>query len=261
METASTYNDDLYVMRENLRSLRTAFFVLFVGSILTIVPLVDIIGSILLFIGIILLIIALGRLGNSNMVNAGYYKTTRNWLILDIIASILAVAIIYYFLYSMIISPTISSAALSSKPPSISPYIFNEFFFIIGASVAVLLVIYIFAYLKVAGTLKLLSTELSVPKLGSASTTLKISLLFSALTSVIAIISLYTGLRHIVLSSSGNGGLVFTGIPVFQLFGLLSYTFILAIVAFVLEVIAYHEAYTGLDEFFVLADYKLQQGK
>ena len=88
METASTFNDDLYVMRENLKSLRTAFLTLFIGSFLSLFPFIDIVGSVIIFIGAILLIIGLGRVGDSKMVNARYYGSTRNWLILNVVASI-----------------------------------------------------------------------------------------------------------------------------------------------------------------------------
>lgn len=258
METASTYNDDLYVLRENLRSLRTAFLVLFIGSILMIIPLIDIAGAVLLFIGIIMLIVGLGRIGNSKMVNSRYYLSTRNWLVFNIIASIAAVVTVYYFLYMLIISPILSSAAVSGTPPSISSSVFNEVFLITGAAVAVIIVIYVIAYLKLAGTLKFLSSELSVPKLGSASTYLKIAMVLSALTSVIAVVSYYFSLHTIIIANSGNGSVGITGSPVFDLLGVLLYTFLAAIVAFIFELMAYHGAYSGIDEFFAVADYKIQ---
>ena len=258
METASTFNDDLYVMRENLRSLRTAFLVLFVGSILMIIPIIDIAGAVLLFIGIIMLIIGLGRIGNSKMVNARQYISTRNWLVFNIIASIAVSVTVYYFLYTLLISPILSSAIASETPPTIPASVFREIFLITGASVAVIIVIYVIAYLKLAGTLKLLSAELSVPKLGSASTYLKVSMVLSAITSVIAVVSYYFTLHTIIISAPANGSVGLTGSPVFDLLGALIYTFIAAIVAFIFELLAFHGAYSGIDEFFAVADYKLQ---
>jgi hypothetical protein len=107
-------------------------------------------------------------------------------------------------------------------------------------------------------TLKFLSSELSVPKLGSASTYLKISIVLSALTAVIAVVSYYLALHTIIITNLGNGSVGFTGSPFFDLLGGLAYTFLAAIVAFIFELMAYHGAYSGIDEFFAVADYKIQ---
>lgn len=258
METASTFNDDLYVMRENLKSLRTAFLTLFIGSFLSLFPFIDIVGSVIIFIGAILLIIGLGRVGDSKMVNARYYGSTRNWLILNVVASIAVAVTLYYFLYALIISPVLSSTIVRSTPPSISTSAFNEFFMVAGASFVVIIAIYIVSYMKLAGTLKLLSTELSVPKLESASTYLRISIILSVLTGVIALASTYFSLHNALISSSG-GRFISTGNHVSFLLGFLAYTFLVALVAFIFELVAFHSAYSGIDEFFVAADHRMRQ--
>lgn len=261
METASTFNDDVYVLRENLRNLRTAFFVLFIGLILTMVPFVDIVGGILIFIGIILLIMGLGRIGNSNLTNAKFYLGARNWFVFYILASIAVVVVIYYFLFTLIVSPIIASSLIPGSVPPVPMTVFNDVFMIMGASVAVILVLYVITYLKLAETLKLLSSELSVPKLGSAGDYLKISIILSVITSFIAVASLYYTFRSEVVLLSSHPGHAPTGFPVspvFSLFGVFGYTFLVAIVGLIFQLIAYHGAYSGLDEFFTLADYKMQ---
>ncbi|WP_393971382.1 hypothetical protein OXIME_001658 [Oxyplasma meridianum] len=273
MGMASTFNDDLYVIRESLKKLRTAFFVLFLGSILTIIPLIDIVGSLLLFIGVILLIMGFGRLADSKMVNARHYGSTRNWLIFNIIASLAVIVVSYYFLYVRVFSLIVSSLIVSGKPPSIPLSVLNESFLIAGASVAVITVIYVIAYLKIVASLKFLSAELSVPKLRGASTYLRVSIILFALTAVILFPSLYFGLHYLATLSSGNSSITYAGNSAFLPIGIILSAIPAAIAvpvieiitalvveiitALVIEIVAYHGAYSGLDEFFELADYKL----
>jgi len=259
METASTFNDDTYLLRENLRSLRTAFYVLFIGSILGIIPVLDIAGGVLILIGVILLIIGLGKIGNSNMVNAKYYLGTRNWLIINIVAGIAVSVVTIDIFFYHIISAINSSSISGNTAPIISSAIYNELFLIIGVSAAVVMAVYIIAYFKLAGTLKLLSSELAVPKLKSAGDYLKISIILSAITASIAVVSLYIVLHTLIVASSSTT--VVSSFSYFSIFGTLGYTLVVAIVAFVFQLIAYNGVYSGLDQFFALADYKMQNIK
>ena len=227
----------------NLDSLRSAFFWLFIGAILSIIPIINFIGAIIAFIGFILLIIGFGKISKTSLRNAGYYKSTRNWLLAILIFDIIDIIMTTIFIASIytITGVGVTSSSGPASYPSNLSLLSGIFIFIEIIS----LIIYIVAYIKLINSLKFLSEDLQVRKLYSAGNYLLYSLILVFVSVILLIIILYISISAI--ASSLSSGLTTQSLMV--LLGSLAIPIVLIIIAFIFQLIGYHSAYTGIDEF------------
>jgi len=227
----------------NLDSLRSAFFWLFIGSILSIIPLINFIGAIIVFIGFILLIIGFGKISKTSLRNAGYYRSTRNWLLASIIYGLLiivvdiVVLILYYTAASVV---TTTSSLPASNGSSLLILLWA-----VGIMGIIYIIIYLVAYIKLIKSLKFLSEDLQVRKLHSAGNYLLYSLIMNIISIILLPILLFVSISAIAPSLSS--GLTTQSLTV--ILGALAIPIVLIIISFILQLIGYHSAYTGIDEF------------
>ena len=260
-----------------LKSLRRAFFFMFLGTILAIIPVVDIAGGIVLLVGVIMLILGFGKIAKTNLAHAKEYKSTRNWLLFMPIVSIGGTIVLIAFVY------TIRFPALISMSTTNSTNYSHIISFVVSvatiateilAGVAILAVLilafYMIAYLKVVNALKYLSLDLSVSRLNKAGNYLLYSLIIYLITTIMIPVFLIVDFLIAITSIAKLATMIsFTSPSVMQstlsafLKTLTSSSFILKlampyivtivifvivlIVALVLKVSSYRNAYKGID--------------
>lgn len=241
-----------YEFRESLLSLRGAFFWLFIGALLSIIPVVDLAGAIILLIGFILLIVALGRLSTSTTGTNTPYRSTRNWLMGSIILPVVLViySVVLAVLLARITSITTSSSSsvlgnITSLGSAGTGLIIAAVLVISLAAIAVAaLVVYIVAIVKLCGSLRFLSSGLRVNKLNSASSYLLVSLILSVISPILTVIAF----------AFSFSAFTFTGTPILGnytslILRILAVLLVIGVVIYVLQTIGYHSAYSGIDEF------------
>ena len=227
-----------------LQKLRSAFFWIFLGTILVIIPIIDFIGAIIILIGYILLISAFGLVSKTNLPHVKEYKSTRNWLLILLILSILVVVSTVALITStyLLVSTSISSSPNPQSNPSILGLSITEMGIIISIVILLIafLVIYLIAYLKLVSSLKYLSSDLSVQRLYNAGNYLFYALIISIISYILMPIFIYINISIFLASAPFS---------IFTLLGILSIPIVVAIVSYILELIAFYDAYTGIDEF------------
>ncbi|MGC8565476.1 MAG: zinc-ribbon domain-containing protein [Thermoplasmata archaeon] len=225
----------------NLDSLRSAFFWLFIGSILSIIPIINFIGAIIVFIGFILLIIGFGKISKTSLRNAGYYRSTRNWLLVSIIFGLLVIAVDIVAVILLYSTVAITTTPLPSSYGSNLLILLGA----VGIMGIIYIIIYLVAYIKVIKSLKFLSEDLQVRKLHSAGNYLLYSLVVNIISIVLLPILLFLSISAIAPTLSS--GLTTQSLTV--LLGALAVPIVIIIIAYILQLIGYHSAYTGIDEF------------
>jgi len=231
----------------NMQSLRSAFFWLFLGTILSIIPIISIAGGIIVFIGFILLIIGFGKISRSSLRNAEQYRKTRNWLLISLITGIIFIMYLIVFYLSLFVITTYTTTPIGATSTGTS--------LISSAGVALIAILtilailyiiaYLMAYLSVVKSLRLLSEDLQVKKLYSAG-----SYLFYSL--ILVIISIIITPVLLIVSLSAVSAAIAAGLTVqvfYAILGALAVPIIIDIIAFILQLVSYHSAYTGIDEF------------
>jgi len=228
------------LLYSNLQSLRSAFFWMFLGIILSIIPIVNIVGGIILFIAFILLILAFGKVANTSLPHAAEYKSTKNWLlfllIFDIVGSIIlaSVIIVAVFIVTATTSSTRSSY-LSINTLGIGAIA------AIGILFVLMLIFYIITYLKVVNSLKSLGADLSVQTLHKAGNYLFYALIISIVGDILLPVFFYVDIFVSSISAAK--------ISLYSIFLILLVPLIVIIAAYILEILSFHNAYTGIDEF------------
>ena len=158
--------------RRGLDNLRNSFLFLAMGAALSLVPGISIIGSLLSFIGLILLIIGWRALGRSALPGAPRYMSTGNWIIYSIIlAIVVGVAGVSAIVLSLL-SSLASSGFLAPGPgtpgyPFQTPA-FQGFFADFYALIIVAEIPVFYAWYRVSSSLRALGAELGQRKLDTA---------------------------------------------------------------------------------------------
>ena len=109
----------------------------------------------------------------------------------------------------------------------------------------IILIIYLVAYIKLIKSLKFLSEDLQVKKLYSAGNYLLYSLIIYIISIIYLTILLF--ISYSAIANSLSSGLT-TGSLLVKL-GELTITFAPIIISLILQLIGYHFAYKGIDEF------------
>lgn len=231
----------------NLQSLRSAFFWLFLGTILAIIPIISIVGGIIVFIGSILLIIGFGKISRSSLKNAGQYKKTRNWLIISLITGIIFIVYLPSFFLSVSVETTYTTPTTGTTYMGTSSI--SSVGVVLIAILAILAILYIIAYLmaylSVVKSLRLLSEDLQVKKLYSAGSYLFYSLILVIISIIITPILLL--LFYPAVSAAIFAGLAF--LASYAILSAFAVPIIIDIIALILQLFSYHSAYIGIDEF------------
>jgi uncharacterized membrane protein len=233
----------------SLRSLRKAFFWIFFGLILSLIPLADIAGVIILLVGIILLIIALGDMGKTKLHSANAMKSARNWilvyLLIGIVISITAVVAVIFTLSS----PTTYIPGLGSQVTSVQA---RASTLLTGTIMAVFipleiagLVVGLIAYIRLSQSLKILGTELSVRKIFNAGRYLIYSIIVTAVGSIASVVFIFGYSAFVLIRGTDYISSVVALLP------LIAVPLIVLLVGVILEIIAFHSAYSGIDDFFL----------
>ncbi len=227
------------MLYSNLQNLRSAFFWMFLGLILTIIPIVNIAGAIILLIAYILLIIGFEKVAKTILPHADEYRSTKNWLLISLILSFVFVI--------FIVSTFVVTSAVTSGPGSTvtSSNALSKIGIVIIVLIAVLavamFVTYIITYLKLVNSFKSLGSDLSVHRLNTAGTYLFYALIISIVGYILLPLFFYfhVFILSITVPLSSISSVVAT----------LAVPSIVIIVAYILEIVSFYNAYTGIDEF------------
>jgi len=249
-----------------LNLLRNGFEMLFIVSIFLIIPLIDFISAIinfiialtlflftpiinliiiiLIFIGFISLIRGFGKISKTSIWNADYYRSTRDWLLALFVLLIIMGLFIIGILILIIIILSTTSAGTSTSPL----LVFNRSNLILwtfGIIGIISIIIYLVAYIKLIKSLKFLSKDLQVRKLHSAGNYLFYSLIINIISIILLLILIFISISEIVhlLSSSLTIQSLTAILSIFAL------PIFLIIISFIFQLIGYHSAYTGINEF------------
>ncbi|MGC8630706.1 MAG: zinc-ribbon domain-containing protein [Thermoplasmata archaeon] len=232
------------MLYSNLQSLRSAFFWMFLGLILSIIPVVNIVGAIILFIAFILLILGFGKVANTGLPHAAQYRSTKNWLLISLIVGIVLGAVTVIIIIEDLL---IYSGSLSvSTATSISKLLVIGIWSIVAIIIFTItdFIIYIITYLKVVNSLKSLSVDLSVQRLKKAGNLLFYALIITIVGELLIPLFLYIdvfiSLKTAALNSLNS---------IYSMLAILAVPMILIVVAYILEIISFYNAYTGIDEF------------
>jgi len=270
-------SDDNFNLIRNLDSLRNAFFWLFIGLILLIIPLITLpvlgalivfdgsfwlssglilliiplitvtitvtpgLGELIVFVGFIRLISGFGKISKTSLGNADYYRSTRNWLL----ASLFGLLITVVDAFILIIHNTAASGITTIS--SLLTFKGSSLLILLWAVgiMGIILIIYLVAYIKLIKSLKFLSEDLQVKKLYSAGNYLLYSLIIYIISIIYLTILLF--ISYSAIANSLSSGLT-TGSLLVKL-GELTITFAPIIISLILQLIGYHFAYKGIDEF------------
>jgi hypothetical protein len=260
-----------------LGRLRSAFFWIFVGSIVAVVPFVGVAGAIIALVGFVLLLTGFGQLSQSALADASYYRSTRNWLLAALILGLgLAVsagALLATLILGMITGSSVTEkfgvnngvSTISATAGSVTGPASLVFSSASGAEIALLaflalagLVVYLVAYLKVAHSLKLLGGSLSLKALVNAGNYLVYSIVTYAAMYVALplLITFFLAADVKVLSANNTLSGTFTTVAPLAGFaslapfiGLFALVALFSLVGWILQLLAYHSAYSGIDEY------------
>ncbi|MDP8012183.1 MAG: DUF996 domain-containing protein [Thermoplasmata archaeon] len=227
----------------DLDTLRSAFFWLFLGTILLIIPLVDIVAFIFVLVGFILLIIGYGKISKSSLRNTAIYRSVRNWLIIYFVYELISVV---FSVVIIILTFTISTTYYSTTPTtSTTSSIWPGFLGILIILLAVIsLIIYLISYLKLISSLKALSEDLGVQRLRNAGNYLFYALILGIVAFVVTVIVIaINGVIASITTSASSPGIIYS-----LLFALVI-PLVIGLVSYILQIIAYYNAYKGIDEF------------
>ncbi|MEM3252738.1 MAG: hypothetical protein QXM94_03565, partial [Thermoplasmata archaeon] len=228
------------MLYSNLKSLRSAFFWMFLGIILSIIPIVDFVGVIILFIGFILLILGFGKVANTSLAHAAEYRSTKNWLLMSLIVGIVAGIVIAIIMIASLITSTVS---VSGSTITSTHTLFTIGWLIVAVAILSIayFVIYIITYLKLVSSLKSLSADLSVQSLNKAGNYLFYALIISIIGYILIPVFFYLD----VFISSKTA----SSTSIYSILSILALPLIVMIVAYILEILSFYNAYTGIDEF------------
>ncbi len=225
------------MLYSNLQNLRSAFFWMFLGLILTIIPIVDIAGAIILLIAYILLIIGFEKVAKTILPHADEYRSTKNWLLISLILS-------FVFVIFIILTFVVTSGVTSGPGSTVtSSNALSKIGIVIIVLIAVLAVgtigSYILTYLKLVNSFKSLGSDLSVQRLNNAGTYLFYALIISIVGYILLPVLFYFHVFILSISVPLSSSVVAT----------LAVPSIVMIVAYILEIVSFYNAYTGIDEF------------
>lgn len=240
-----------------LHTLRSAFFWMFVGSIVSVIPLVGVIGGVILLVGFILLVKGFGELSQAPLAGASYYRSTRDWILGAFLVAV-SLAVVLGALVALLVPGVFGGKIVNDQARSaLFPIAPADIAVIAGFGVAGL-VVYLVAFVKLARSLKFLGRDLSVKSLASAGDYLVYSLI-AYLAMYIALpllfgLSFLQGIRFLTTNSTVSGtvtSVASTAIisVVAPFFGLFAAVASFSLVIWILQLLAYHSAYSGIDEY------------
>jgi uncharacterized membrane protein len=233
-------------LADSLRSLRGAFFWIFIGLVLSLIPIADMAGVIILLVGIILLIIALGKMGKTKLSSASMIRSARNWILAYLLISIVVFVATMVVVISALISFTTSVTVPGSNvvPSPLSVLFTGTVMIVFITSEVVGLIVGLISYIRLSQSLKILGRELSVIRIANAGRYLIYSIIITvigSLSSTVVIFS-YSTLISVQRTSSISS--------VVALLPLIALPLIVILVGAILEIVAFHSAYSGIDDFF-----------
>jgi hypothetical protein len=183
-------------LSSGLDKLKNSFLFYMIGGAISLVPVVGSIGGILIFVALILLILAWRALGRSLSPSAQNFRSTGNWFLYSIIAAIIAgfvgaIILILYLVTALI--PTFAAANPPNPNVVFQSDAFRTFlagFFVIIAVVEIPIIL---SWNKMRASMRLLGTELSVPRIATAG----VAFLVVALVGLVTVLgfgaALFTG--------------------------------------------------------------------
>ena len=233
-------------MTDSLHSLRDAFFWIFMGLVLSLIPIADFAGGIILLVGIILLILALGKMGKTRLSSAGMMKSTRNWILAYLLISIVVlIATMLFFIFALIsYTPSVTVPGRSVIPSPISVLLTGSVRIVFIVSEIVGLVVGLISYIRLSQSLKILGRELSVIRITNAGRYLIYSIIITVVGSISSIVILFSYFTFVSVQRTSTISSVMTLLP------LIALPVIVILAGTIMEIIAFHSAYSGIDDFF-----------
>jgi hypothetical protein len=233
-------------LTNSLHSLRGAFFWIFIGLVLSLIPIADLAGGIILLVGIILLILALGRMGKTRLSSAGIMRSTRNWILAYLLISVVVLIATTVFFISALISYT-TSVTLPGRsviPSPLSVLFTGTYMIVFIMSEIVGLVVGLISYIRLSQSLKILGKELSVIRITKAGRYLIYSIIITVIGSISSIVILFSYFTFISIQRTSSINSVVTLLP------LIALPLIVILAGTIVEIFAFHSAYSGIDDFF-----------
>ena len=225
-------------LKDGLYSLRGALYMLFLGTILTLI----VVGLILLLIGLVRLINASEKMGGLNIKAAESFKKVRKWVIISLITGIVGIfvgtiSVIYLLGYTLRSLNLFGSAQSSSM--------------VLDGKVAIV-VLAIYSFINLAVIIKTLlylndafvalGNELSIIDLVNAGKYLKYYIIAIVISTISSLANLSV---NAILSTTPN-------VPnyLYQLSLVTGLLLVVDIVAFVILLLALYTGYSGIDSYF-----------
>jgi len=222
LQTPSYYPEEQFQSRKGLGDLRNGFLLYLIAALLSFVPIIGGISSLLILVALILFIIGWRALGRSSFGGRSNYRSTGNWLIYAIILIIVAgiigvVAImaqsITYFVSNPITPPTNSTSIAPLLQNSGYRNLLVELFGLIAA----LVLLWDGTWIKMCFSIRKLGRELSETRLRTAGSLYISYAIFGIATGIGTVLILLFG--KISVSSLSPASLT----PISAMSGLFSY--------------------------------------
>lgn len=195
-----------------LDKLKSSFLLYLIGSVISFVPLAQIIGGLLDFVALIMFILGWRALGRSSLPSAKNYGSTGRWIVYAIVITIVVGVAGAILLFIALVGVFISAAA-AGNPPSFTALMQNSvfstfyagFFGVLAAADVVALGV----WYMVTVSLRRLGAEISQPSLGTAGRLF----LLSAAIGFVFIVSLSVALFSGVVTYASFSSLSYFGGP------------------------------------------------
>ncbi|MGC8516083.1 MAG: zinc-ribbon domain-containing protein [Thermoplasmata archaeon] len=237
----------LNLIFNSLESLRSAMFWLFLGTVFLLIPVLDIVGSIMFLIGFILLIGAMGKMGRTTIQSAGSMRGTGRWAVVYLVASILGLASgagIFYMTVIRLPPLTLSTGSMLSLLYSFLSLSPLSIFFVAVEAVAI--ISWIGTFIKLGGSLKALGREFNVKRLIDAGRLITASIIINAIGAFFLVLNVlsFLGFEQSIAALMSNQSFLYP----FSILGYLIIPSLILLVGTILEIIAFHGGYSGTDE-------------
>jgi hypothetical protein len=240
---------DAYDYRSGLNRIKNAFLFSLIGSILSVVPFISIIGGILGFIGYIYWILCWRSFGRTDLPSSRKYDLTWKLIIFGFIVVVVTIIGSIVIMVGQLVSIIVANPPAPGQPvnffalPGAAGVLTN---FLLG--ILVVLGVYALVWIYNYFSVRQLGTEISHPRLVTSGTLSVIALVGSVLSTILGIIliqslfsSLGTGFTNAAVSPFAFGyfGFFTSGLIWFGLAG---------IAVLVIEIVAFYLGYSATNE-------------
>lgn len=238
-----------------LYSLRSSIFLVFLGMILSIIPLVDIAGGIILLIGAVKLIISLGEIGKTHLPSAPKLQRARNWLIVyfttSIIAIILSVAFFAIIMSSLLV--TVTKTGGTGVTNTTVTGITRPNFAIFSVSISFLAIFLMFLISFIAGIIFYFYLGYALSSLGDDLRNSKVSrggkrIVTATIVFIIGMALSTVTLAGLIISIAASKGISSTSLIPTVIIVLLIITIIVEIAGYIMFLMGLYSAYSGLEK-------------